>query len=85
MPLMTYKISLADAAPPVDGRRTVPFRLDPSSNALGAGLPPETAGFPLELSIRFDRDGMVETREGDVTVNQSVEAGAQGVEIVLDA
>jgi len=83
MPLMSTRVDLAKAPAAVDGRRSVPFVLDPSSNMLGAGLPQEAGEFPLQISVRFDSDGFVETDEGDVTVDVPVEPGASGIEVVL--
>lgn len=83
MPLMTYKLSLQNAPEAVDGRRVVPFDLNTSSNVLGSPLPPEVAEIDLEISIRFDQDGVIETKEGDVTVSQLVKPGDTGIEVVL--
>ncbi len=80
MPLMTMKLALADASPAEDGVRSVPFRLDETTNQIPSSVPP---GIELELSVRFDADGMVETKEGDVTVAVPVEVGASGIEVVL--
>jgi len=83
MPIMTYRIGLKGQAPAADGERRVPFRLDASNNMLGGAPPPELEGTPLSLSVRFDQDGVVETREGDVTVAHPVGWGGEGIEIVV--
>lgn len=83
MPRMTYRIPLAGQPPAIDGERRIPFRLDEQSDMLRAGLPAELQGTPLDLSVRFDQDGMVETREGDVTIAAPVAWGAEGLEIVV--
>ena len=83
MPRMTYRVALAGQAPAVDGERRVPFRLDETTDMLKSGLPAELQGSPLDLSVRFDQDGMVETREGDVTVAVPVGWGAQDLEIPI--
>lgn len=83
MPRMSYRLPLAGQPPAVDGERRIPFRLDESSDMLRSGLPAELMGTPLDLSVRFDQDGMVETREGDVTVARPVEWGGEGIEIVI--
>jgi len=83
MPRMTYRIGLKGTPAAVDGERRVPFRLDASNNMLGGAPPPELEGTPLSLSVRFDQDGVVETREGDVTVAYPVGWGGEGIEIVI--
>lgn len=83
MPRMTYRLPLTGQSPAVDGERRIPFRLDQSTDMLRSGLPSELQGTPLDLSVRFDQDGMVETREGDVTVAMPVGWGAEGLEIVV--
>jgi hypothetical protein len=83
MPRLSYRLPLTGLPPAVDGERRIPFRLDEKSDMLRAGLPPELEGTPLDLSVRFDQDGMVETREGDVTVAAPVGWGAEGLEIVV--
>lgn len=83
MPRMSYRLPLVGQPPAVDGERRIPFRLDESSDMLRTGLPPELQGTPLDLSVRFDQDGMVETREGDVTIAKPVEWGGEGIEIVI--
>ena len=86
LPLMSYLIALEDAPPAGEGERIVPFRLDGTNDMMGSGgLPHDATGMELELSVRFDADGMVETKEGDVTVAVPVEPDATGVEVVLDA
>jgi hypothetical protein len=84
LPLMSYLIRL-DEAPPAEGeRRLVPFRLDGSNDLMGGGgLPHDSDGMELELSVRFDADGKVETSEGDVTVAVPVRPDATDVEVVL--
>ena len=74
-------------SPPAgEGERIVPFRLDRSNDMMGSGgLPHDATGMELELSVRFDADGKVETKEGDVTVAVPVEPDATGIEVVLDA
>jgi len=67
----------------VNGERRVPFDLNARTDMLGAGVPAELAGTPLEISVRYDQDGMVETREGDVTVAVPVGWGAEDLEVVV--
>jgi hypothetical protein len=83
MPRMSYRLPLTGLPPAVDGERRIPFRLDEKSDMLPGALPAELEGTPLDLSVRFDQDGMVETREGDVTVASPVGWGAEGLEIVV--
>lgn len=84
LPLMSYLIRLEDAAPAVEGERVVPFRLDTSNDMMGGGgLPHDSSGMELELSVRFDADGKVETREGDVTVAVPAQPDATDLEVVL--
>lgn len=83
MPRMSYPIRLADQPPAVSGERRIPFHLDDQSDMLPGPLPPELEGTPLSLSVRFDQDGVVETREGDVTVAAPVGWGAQDLEIAI--
>lgn len=83
MPRMSYRLPLAGQPPAADGERRIPFRLDQSTDMLRSGLPAELQGTPLDLSVRFDQDGMVETREGDVTVAVPVGWGAEGLEIPI--
>jgi hypothetical protein len=84
LPLMSYLIPLQDAPPVVDGRRVVPFRLDGSNDLMGGGgLPHDGDGMELELSVRFDADGKVETSAGDVTVAVPVQPDATDVEVFL--
>lgn len=83
MPRMTYYLPLAGQPQAADGERRIPFRLDQSTDMLRSGLPAELKGTPLDLSVRFDQDGMVETCEGDVTVAVPVGWGAEGLEIPI--
>jgi hypothetical protein len=84
LPLMSYLIPLESAPPAEGGRRVVPFRLDGSNDLMGGGgLPHDSEGMQLELSVRFDADGKVETSEGDVTVAVPVQPDATAVEVVL--
>jgi hypothetical protein len=83
MPRMSYRLPLSGQPPAVDGERRIPFRLDQGTDMLKSGLPAELQGTPLDLSVRFDQDGMVETREGDVTVAVPVGWGAEGLEIPI--
>jgi len=84
LPLMSYVIQLAGAPPAAEGRRIVPFRLDSSNDLMGGGgLPHDSSGMELELSVRFDLDGKVETSEGDLTVAVPVEPDATDVEVAL--
>jgi len=86
LPLMSTLIRLEDAPPAGEGERIVPFRLDTGNDMMGGGgLPHDADGMELELSVRFDADGKVETREGDVTVAVPVQPDASGVEVVLGA
>ena len=83
MPLLSYKIDLADADATVDGegRRVVPFRLDPGSTMMPFSGIPE--GLELEVQARYDPDGFVETKEGVVTAVAPVQPVAEDVELVL--
>lgn len=84
LPLMSYLIRLEQAPPAVAGERVVPFRLDTGNDLMGSGgLPHEHSGMELELSVRFDADGVVETKEGDVTVTVPAEPDATGIEVLL--
>jgi len=84
LPLMSYKIALTDAPPARGDERIVPFRLDTSNDLMGGGgLPHDATGMELELSVRFDVDGMVESKEGDVTVAVPVQPDATGIEVAL--
>lgn len=83
MPRMSYRIQLADQPPAVDGERRIPFRLDEQTDMLPGPVAPELEGTPLSLSVRFDKDGVVETREGDVTIAVPVGWGAEGLEIPI--
>jgi hypothetical protein len=82
MPLMTTKTPLPPAPGP-GADRVVPIRLDSSNDALGMGLPPDAGSMKLELAVRFDADGFVETGEGDVTATVPVVPGQEGLEVVL--
>ena len=83
MPRMTYRIELSGAPPAVNGERRIPFLLDERSDMLPAPLPPELEGTPLSLSVRFDKDSVVETREGDITIAVPVGWGAENLEIPI--
>ena len=83
MPRMSYRISLQGAPPAINGERRVPFELNVRTDMLGGEVPPELNGTPLEVSVRYDQDGMVETKEGDVTVAVPVGWGAKDLEVVV--
>ena len=83
MPKMSYPIPLAGQPPAAGGERRIAFLLDDRSDLLPGPVPAELEGTPLSLSVRFDQDGMVETREGDVTVAVPVGWGAQDLEIAI--
>lgn len=83
MPRMTYRIPLVGQPPAEGGERRIAFRLDETTDMLRTGLPPELKDSPLDLSVRFDQDGVVETREGDVTVVEPVGWGGEGLEIAI--
>ncbi len=80
MPLMTMKIALAGVPGAENGVRTVPFRLDETTNQIPGTVPD---GIDVELSVRFDADGVVETKEGDVTVAVPVTVGARDIVVPL--
>ncbi|HVS17188.1 MAG TPA: hypothetical protein VMT18_01220 [Planctomycetota bacterium] len=83
MPRMTYRISLSGQPPAIDGERRIPFLLNERNDMLPGPLPPELQGTPLSISVRYDKDGVVETSEGDVTVAAPVGWGGEGLEIVV--
>jgi hypothetical protein len=84
MPHLSYKLPLANAAPAVDGVRRVPFDLNERTDMIHAGLRPELEGMPLELSVRFDQDGIVDTKvEGDTSAAIPVGWGGSGLEVVI--
>ena len=83
MPFMSYKIALADYPPVAGSERSVPFELSDRTNQMPGGAPPELADSQLEIAARFDPDGIVDTKEGAVTVATPVGWGASGLELVF--
>jgi hypothetical protein len=83
MPFMSYKIALADYPPVAGSERRVPFELSDRTNQMPGGAPPELADSQLEIAARFDPDGIVDTKEGAVTVATPVGWGGSGLEIVF--
>lgn len=68
------------------GKRRVPFVLSRETDMMKMQpqLPQELQGAPLQLSVRLDRDGIIDTRdEGDAGIAVPVGWGAEGLEIPI--
>ena len=82
MPILTTKIALDDARVrrTEQGERELGFQLDSASSM----IPGEVAeGVEVEIEVRFDRDGYVETKEGDVAARVKARPGARDLVLVL--
>lgn len=75
-----YDVEGPEAVAGADGTRVVAFELTSADNFMDMPLPP--AG--IELKVRFDLDGYVETKGDSVLETQPVEPGARDLEITLD-
>jgi hypothetical protein len=81
MPLMTYRVGMdSPEVSRVDGEVHFDFLLDPTTSMIPGSVPED---LPLELEVRFDEDGIVETKEGDVTARVPVELGDDDLELTL--
>jgi hypothetical protein len=81
MPLMTYGVGLdSPEVTRLENELRFDFRLDPTTSMIPGSVP---EGLPLELEVRFDRDGKVETRQGDVTARVPAELGDDDLELIL--
>jgi hypothetical protein len=82
MPLLSYRVPISDPSiqKGSDGRRVFTFHLDPHTSMIPGSVP---AGTQVELEIRYDRDGVVETKDGDVTAKSTVKVGDSALELVL--
>ena len=83
LPILSYRVAMGDPALATDaeGRRVLTFRLDDQSTLIPGRVP---AGTPLEIGIRYDADGYVETKDGDVEARVAARPGDEGLELVLD-
>lgn len=81
MPHMTYRVDMdgPEVSRGVDELH-FDFRLDPTTSMIPGSVPDD---IPLELEVRYDVDGFVETVEGDVTVRVPAELGDDGLELTL--
>ncbi len=81
MPYLMRKFDLDGPAvqPGPDGSRLVPFELTSADNFMGKPVPAEE----LELKVRFDYDGFVETKVDSVSTSQVVAAGARDLEVTM--
>ena len=82
MPALTTKIALDDprVTRNARGERVVDFQLDESTSMIPGAVPD---GLEVELEVRFDLDGYVETKEGDVSAMVPARPGDRGLVLVL--
>ncbi len=81
MPVLSHKLELGDARlePAVDGVRRVPFLID-DRHTMMAGMP--TAG-RFQLEVRYDPDGIVDTRDGIVVERVPARRGSMDHRVEL--
>jgi len=83
MPLMTYRVDLQ--SPQVtrgEGELYFDFRLDPTTSMIPGSVP---EGMSVEVEVRYDADGYVETKEGDVAVRVPAQPGDEDLALTLPA
>ena len=73
------KVAVADGSMNAAGHQVVPFRVSTGDFSMGG---PVGDGFDLE--VRYDHDGMVDSKAGNGTVTIPVTTGQAGISIVLD-
>jgi hypothetical protein len=74
-----YDAEGASVTPGPDGSRVLEFELTSADNFMDMPLP-ET---DIELKVRFDLDGFVETKVDSVLETLAVEPGAQDLEVTM--
>ncbi|MCA8981326.1 MAG: hypothetical protein H6831_01965 [Planctomycetes bacterium] len=73
------KVAVADGAMNAAGHQVVPFRVSTGDFAMGAMV-----GDDFLLEVRYDHDGMVDSKDGNGTVTIPATSGQQDVTVLLD-
>jgi hypothetical protein len=80
---LVRKYEIAEALPSEDGTvRRLEFSLD---NTHGMGGASAALAQEIQLVVRFDPDGLVESKEGQVEESQVVATGTLDLEMTLSA
>jgi len=81
MPLLTYRVDLdSPQVTRAEGELHFDFQLDTPTSMIPGSVP---EGMSVEVEVRYDVDGYVETKDGDVTVRVPAQPGDDDLALTL--